>query len=143
MISPEEKRKARELAAQILFQNEFSKEWNISEAIKYFSPQPNKNVSKYAHFLLDQVKSHIEEIDKKIESNSQNWKISRINLVDLSILRVALGEMLYTSTPPKAIIDEAIEVAKKYSTTDSAAFINGILDQVYKNSSLYQSEEPS
>ena len=74
------------------------------------------------------------EIDKLVSSYAKNWTISRMSAVDRSILRMATYEMVFSpeNTPLAAIMDEAIELAKKYSTENSSKFINGLLDQLKK-----------
>jgi N utilization substance protein B len=77
------------------------------------------------------VKASRDEIDAWIERFSQNWKIRRMSRVDRNVLRVAVYELLYChDIPPKVSINEAIDIAKRYGTEDSGAFINGILDSV-------------
>lgn len=75
-----------------------------------------------------------ENIDKKIEDSLTKWKLDRISKVNLSILRLAIGEMLYIEdVPEKVAINEAIEMTKKYSDEKSVSFINGVLDKAFKN----------
>jgi N utilization substance protein B len=74
---------------------------------------------------------HREGIDRRLEKYSEHWRLSRMSTVDRNILRMAVFELLYyRETPPKVVINEALEVAKKYSTQESVAFLNGILDRI-------------
>ncbi len=74
-----------------------------------------------------------EKIDHEIEERSHHWKLNRMSFIDRNILRIALFELLYCDEiPPNATINEAIEIAKTYGDKNSAAFINGILDQIEK-----------
>lgn len=85
----------------------------------------------FAEEILRGVRENRVEIDQLISEKSRNWTISRMARVDLSILRMAIFELLYRSDIPRNVtINEAIEVAKKFGTEDSPAFINGILDEV-------------
>ena len=84
----------------------------------------------FAEELVKGVAANREAIDRRIEEQSKNWSIARISRVDLNILRIALFELLYRSDIPKNVtINEAIEVAKKFGTEESPAFVNGILDE--------------
>ena len=76
----------------------------------------------------------LEEIDKIISDNLKGWTFERIAMVDKQILRIAVYEMLKGQIPNKIIINEAIEIAKKYSTVDAPKFINGILGTIYRKS---------
>lgn len=129
------RRKARELALQIIFQKEFMPNALEQDLLLLFKE----------HFLVDGedinfsqkivavVFSRKEAIDALIEKYSVHWSLKRLSLIDLNILRMAIAELLFFSedtVPSKAVINEAIEIAKKYSSQDSPAFINGILDQI-------------
>src|SRR5687767_6725631 len=129
--------RAREVALQILFQDEFEK------GTAPFDPaRDNKEVHSYASALVQGVQGNLDAIDKVIQENSPNWKIQRMAIVDKNILRIAIFELTLSQEPIpfKTAINEAIELAKKFGSTDSRSFVNGILDQVAKNS---QSGKPS
>lgn len=86
---------------------------------------------EFAEELIQGVKAHRNEIDRLISEKSKHWSISRMARVDLSILRMAVFELLFRGDIPKNVtINEAIEVAKKFGSEDSPAFVNGILDEV-------------
>lgn len=93
-------------------------------------------IVSYADELIKGVRQHSHEIDKSIQSVSQHWKLERMALVDRNILRIAVLEMRFLPSPLKAsiAINEAVEIAKKFGTTESGGFVNGILDQVRKES---------
>ncbi|MCH2533032.1 MAG: transcription antitermination factor NusB [Bdellovibrionales bacterium] len=130
------KHEARELALQVLFQREFLKEADVAESLDYFKglSHPGETTFEYAKNLLLGVLENKERIDEIIASHSNNWKLHRMALVDLNIMRIAVYELEFsnTDTPPKVSIDEAIEIAKRYSTTESSSFINGVLDHIAK-----------
>lgn len=85
----------------------------------------------FAEEILRGVRENLAEIDRLISEKSKNWTIARMARVDLSILRMAIFELLFRSDIPRNVtINEAIEVAKKFGTEDSPSFINGILDEV-------------
>ncbi len=132
-----QQRRSREFALQVLFQREFSKESSPRELVtasaQAFSVE--KEIGQAGSQLVLGILDHLEDIDSKINSTSNNWKTARMALVDLNLLRIACYEMLILDppTPFKVCIDEAVELAKKYGTTESAAFLNGILDQLAKS----------
>jgi N utilization substance protein B len=130
------RRRAREAALQVLFQKEFVTDMDTATSLAYFRDQldfPADSWS-YAEQLLNGVEKHKTEIDALITSKSQNWKISRMAPVDLNLLRIATYEIRFSNdeVPPKVAINEALEIAKRYSGTDSAQFINGLLDEILK-----------
>lgn len=142
------RRAARELALQYLFGHEFQslqhlqhkmtpKEWFQQYAVDF---EVDPETAQFSCLLCDGVLNHQTEIDPVIQSHSAHWKISRMSLVDINILRVAVFEMHFSVNPlnPKIIINEAIDIAKLYGTIDSGSFVNGILDQIAKNLSSVQ-----
>ncbi len=129
------RRQSRELCLQILFQKEFNAELNVESSINYFkqSFSLDDNSLSYARTITLGVLDNLETIDEKINSSSQNWKTSRMSKVDLNILRMSFFEalMLEPANQPKVVINEALEIAKKYSSLDSPTFINGVLDHLF------------
>jgi N utilization substance protein B len=93
--------------------------------------QESAAIREFAGELVEGVVDNREVIQKRIKSQSKNWSLSRMAKVDLNILRIGVFELLFRSDIPKNVtINEAIEVAKKFGTEDSPAFINGILDEI-------------
>ena len=87
----------------------------------------------YADEILHKYFERREDVDRLIEKFSENWTLSRMAVIDRNLLRMAVCEILFCrDTPPKVVIDEAVEIAKKYGSADSPNFINGILDRVMK-----------
>jgi len=126
------RRKARESALQILFQLEFSSD-NYEEVIKEYwkGKKASAKTKNYANWLVRGVISAKEKIDNIIEESSKNWRLSRMATVDRNIIRIATFELLSEQDiPSPIIINEAIEIAKKYGTEDSGQFVNGILDTI-------------
>lgn len=123
------RRKSREMALQFIFQEDFTGS-SPDEILKIFLKGNVVSLKnrKFAEFLFRQYLENRIYIDKLISSHSQNWKLKRMSVVDRSILRMALSEFLYTDTPKVVIIDEAIEIARRYSGDESTEFINGVLD---------------
>ncbi len=127
------RRKARELALQCLYQIDQSSNPDADiELIRQNFQAPKKAVA-YGNELVGGVKSHLDELDRLIEAHSENWQVSRMAVVDRNILRIALFEMLHLADVPDAVaVDEAVEIAKRFSTDEAPAFINGILDAFCK-----------
>ncbi len=126
------RRKARELALQILFQYDLTKgECNTDEFFK--DKEIEDDTKEFAIRLKDAVIEHLQEIDAIIKKKTKGWTLKRMAVVDRNVLRFAICEMMYfPDIPPKVTINEAIEIAKKYGSEDSGQFVNGILDSIYK-----------
>jgi transcription antitermination factor NusB len=139
------RRKGREYALQILYQIEaaFDLESNILFDKKLFDQLNNEVDTFFNHFEASQsIKNHthnlvvgvvknIKQLDKAIQNTSKKWRLSRMAKVDRNLLRMACYEMFFClDIPKKVIINEAIEISKKYGSEHSSAFINGILDQI-------------
>src|SRR5580693_8015545 len=128
------RRKSREYALQMLFQWEMGKQdpARIKEGF-WKNARAQKSTREFANQLFENAASRAEELDPIISSLAQNWRIERMAAIDRAILRLALAEMRATSTPAKVVINEAVELAKKFSSDDASAFINGILDAAAKS----------
>jgi transcription antitermination factor NusB len=138
---------ARKIALQALYQHDLGSKASksppaaceVEPFIETATMDPE--VRQYARRLATGVISASSDLDEKIVAVARNWKLNRIAPVDRCILRLALFEMLETDeVPPKVAINEAIELAKEFSTEQSGAFVNGILDRVYND--LKKSEPP-
>lgn len=140
------RRKGRELTLQVLYALDFP---DKTESIDSYTALNNyveqldglcleadiKTTSSVYEFALDLTKNtllNLDEIDLLIQGQSENWEFSRLALVDKNILRMATYEIVFKRLHPAIIINEAIEISKKYSTENSGRFINGILDSIYK-----------
>lgn len=129
------RRDAREAAVQFLYQVDTHKPEEIEPALAEFWKQSDvkQNVRDFANDLLRGTLAKKTEIDTKIASLADNWDFARLAVVDRNILRLALYEMLFRpEIPPVVSINEAIEIAKKFSTAESGKFVNGLLDRVKK-----------
>jgi len=88
----------------------------------------------FAERIVLGVVEHCEEIDRIVETYSENWRLDRMTIIDRNILRIATFELLYCSeTPPKVVLNEAIDLGKRFGSDDSGSFINGILDRVQRD----------
>lgn len=94
---------------------------------------PSKDVIAYARDLIRDVRTDLAAIDECIQTSVDNWELKRLNAIDRNVLRVAVCELMHRpSVPPRAAVNEAIEIAKEFGTKESAGFINGILDAIVK-----------
>ncbi len=125
------RRKARELALQLLFQTDLTRSspeeildvfWRVNET-------DSKN-RKYAEFLFLKAFESQAQIDELIARHAEHWRLERMAVVDRNVLRMAVGELLYGETPQVVVIDQAIEIARKFSSDESTQFVNGILDAI-------------
>lgn len=130
---------SRELALQVLFQQEFAPKQTVEAGLENFrrSFDAAPEVWAYALEILKGVEKLQPEIDALISKCSAHWTLKRMALVDLNIMRLATFEIKFAApenlVPPAVAINEAVEISKKYGTVDSAAFVNGILDQIVKH----------
>jgi transcription antitermination protein NusB len=135
------RRRSREMALQLLFQTEFAVGGLSGSSVKDMPRkfvedfQIEPKVADYGTQLFYGVTAQLSEIDSTIQASSSHWKVSRMGLVDLMVMRIAVYELKFmdSSLSPSIAIDEAVEIAKKYGSTDSGPFVNGILDQVAKS----------
>jgi N utilization substance protein B len=129
------RRLAREHALQALYAYEMTKgpidEIISNQLIKRFS---DENSLRFAEKLVRSSIENSSDLDGKIEIKALNWEFSRIAILDRLILRIGICELMhFEDIPPKVTINEAIEIAKKYSTEKSGVFVNGILDSVLRD----------
>lgn len=125
---------ARECALQILYQYEMNPE-PISEILgRFWSQQDDvfsEDVRVFAGKLAAGTVEHMPEIDKVVERYADNWEISRMAMIDRNIMRLATYELLYLAdVPPKVTLNEAVNLAKKFSQEESGKFVNGVLDKI-------------
>ncbi|MBZ5497903.1 MAG: transcription antitermination factor NusB [Acidobacteriia bacterium] len=133
------RRTARECALQMLYEFDVGKHdpEMILDSFWEMNEQPEK-VREFACHLFRGALSRIKEIDRLIQGHTKNWRLSRMAAVDRNVLRLAVFELLSdVNTPDTVVINEALEIAKKFSTNESAQFVNGILDSI-KNDLLQE-----
>ncbi len=126
--------RGREIALQLLYWQGITCEEPEKVAEAYFSEYPeDEEVAKFATTLFYGVTKKQVKLDKVIVDYLEHWELERVAILDRHILRLALLELLFLAeTPPVVVIDEAIELSKRFSTDDSFRFVNGILDKVIK-----------
>ncbi len=125
------RRKGRELAVQALYQIELRNDespqvmqllWDQSEV--------GDRAKEFARGLVEGVRGQHQKIDELISAACANWRFERLSTVDVNVLRVAVYELLAGGVPTNVVLDEAIEVARRFGTTESSTFVNGVLDQI-------------
>lgn len=126
----------RENAFKLIYSLEIQKVENVQEQINLYFESNNitdEEAKKYIANAVNGIEEHQEEILKNIETNlKEEWKLSRISKMDLTILKLAIYEIKFTDVPYKVSINEAVELAKKYGEDKSKKFVNGILASVVK-----------
>lgn len=131
------RRKSRELALQYLFSHDFQERGRVPESMAReldlfcSSFDVGQKAMGYGRQLIEGINAHADDIDRLLADHSHNWRVERMSSVDRNILRIAVFEMRYSQEiPAQVAINEALEIAKRYSLQDSVAFINGILDAI-------------
>lgn len=132
--------RSRQRALQVLYQWDLTKQ-PVERAIEaYYDTlysEENENPPRRDQFMEELAKGTCEvseDLDRRIEQNSQNWRLERMPTVDRNILRMAVFELTKKATPPAVVIDEALELARQFAGEGSVSFINGVLDAVNKQS---------
>jgi len=128
------RRKSREFALQMLFQWEVGAH-SPEKVLASFLPAHNANieVKVFAQSLFEGTVEHVESIDPLLRRHAEHWKLERMAAVDRNVLRLALYELLHhPETPPAVVINEALELARRFSAAESVEFVNGVLDAVRK-----------
>ena len=129
----------RKLAMQLLYQKDIH-HCEINDLIERFFSNTNylAETKDWATQLSLSVEKHVSDCDELIRTYAIDWDLERIALIDKNILRIAIYELLHTKTPSTVILNEAIEMAKKYASDESPKFINGILDKIVKKVCLQE-----
>ena len=127
----------RELAFKLVYSLEIQKESDLEEQIQTYIENndiTNEQAIEYIQSTVKGIEKNKEDIENAIKANlKSNWKIERVSRVDLSILKLAVYEIKYTNLPFKVVINEAVELAKKYGVDTSSKFVNGMLASIVKD----------
>jgi transcription antitermination protein NusB len=128
--------RAREVAMQLLFERDHNAAVTRPEVEGFVQGRLREPALRtYCLQLYDGVVKNQEEIDRRLAAAAENWRLPRMATVDRNVLRLGAFELLYyPETPPAVALDEAIELARRFGTADSAAFVNGVLDRLRKSS---------
>ena len=126
--------KSREFAMQMLFQWDMSRQDPAKLESKFWkSVKAAEKTREFANKLFEGAAKEASSLDEFISKHCENWRFERLAAIDRAILRLAIHEMSSTDTPPKVVLNEAVELAKKFSSEESGAFVNGVLDSVHKS----------
>src|SRR5215212_3725320 len=131
------RRKARECALQMLFAADVS-QTRPDELVRIYwtelgDADVEEHAREFATRLVTGTLSHLVELDERIKSRAEHWRISRMAVVDRNILRLAVYEFMHEPTPRTVAINEALEIARRFSTYEATQFINGILDAIKRD----------
>jgi len=122
---------------QMLFQWDMSQQDFTKLEMKFWkSAQAAEKTRAFANKLFEGAAKNVPALDAIIVKHADNWRFERLSAIDRAILRLAIHEMNGTDTPPKVILNEAVELAKKFSSEESGSFVNGVLDAVHKSMKL-------
>ena len=128
------RREARESAFKLIFETLF-KDAEEETLIEVTSPLKKEEDKEFCEKLFSLYEQHREELEEIIKKNLTNFDISRVFRIDLALVYLALTEIYYVGTPKAVVINEVLEIAKKYSTFKSSKFINGLLSAIMENES--------
>jgi N utilization substance protein B len=136
------RRRSRELALQMLFQWEVGAHTPATVLAGFLESQKaDAEVKEFARAIFEGTLAHLETIDPLLRRHTEHWKLERMAAVDRNLLRLATYELLHEpDTPPAVVINEALELARRFSAADSAEFVNGVLDAIRK--AMTQPAEP-
>jgi N utilization substance protein B len=122
--------RAREVALQVLYQDDLNPQGNPHAADEFLRRRlRDDELVEFARSLVAGVRRNRAELDARLEQVAENWSLKRMAATDRNLLRLGAFEILFTDTPGAVVIDEAVEIAKRYGTRLSAQFVNGILDR--------------
>ena len=137
-VDPAARHRAREAALQMLYQAEIGRAGAYETVATYWpANDPDSEVSEelreFANGLVRETLTRLPEIDALLAAHARNWRVERMAVIDRVVLRLAVAELLTQPlTPPKVVINEALELARTFSGDESVAFVNGVLDAVRK-----------
>jgi N utilization substance protein B len=126
--------RAREVALQLLFQRDQNATVDRPATERFVHDRlRDANLEAFCLGLFDGVATHQADIDKRLADAAENWRVARMATVDRNVLRLGAYELLHTAdTPPAVVLDEAINLARRYGSADSPAFVNGVLDKLHR-----------
>ena len=125
------RRKARELALQMLYQSDLNPDVDPDTVRAMIHEQlRDDSLRQFAWILYTGVMERRDDLDSRIEGIAENWTLSRMTATDRNIIRLGAFELLHSDTPPRVAVDEAIELAKRFGAEQSPQFVNGILDRL-------------
>jgi len=134
MTTTQPRHVGRQRAVQALFSLENATPVDLEQGLPHFwasvEEETSTHAREFAEMLVRGVVGSREELDEAVQAQSENWRLERMARVDRNVLRLAAYELLYTETPARVVINEAVEVARTFGSESSPAFVNGILDKL-------------
>jgi N utilization substance protein B len=129
------RRRAREVVLQVLYADDLNPSRNLAVSDRFLSERLNNRLAlvEFARQLLGGVRRNRGELDTTLSERTKNWSLSRMAVTDRNILRLGAFEILYTETPDRVAINEAVELAKRYGARQSSQFVNGVLDRLLRD----------
>ena len=131
---------SREEAFKLLYSLQMQSDYDLEEQIQFFIDEENitdNNAIKYINETIRGIDQNNEQIENNVKENiKSNWSISRISRIDLTLLKLGIYEILYSKLPYKVVVNEIVELAKKYGDDSSKSFVNGVLASIIKNNNL-------
>jgi len=128
------RRKSREFALQMLFEWDMTRQDTARvEKLFWKSARAAASTRDFANELFEGAVGQADSIDSMIGKLAENWRLDRLAAIDRNILRLAIYELRASTAPPKVVVDEALELAKKFSSAEAPAFLNGVLDAALKS----------
>ena len=127
--------RAREVVLQILYEDDLNPDRNMAVADEFLRGRLNhdEELVGFAVELLAGVRRNRGELNALLEERAENWSLARMAVTDRNVMRLAAYEMLYTDTPDRVVINEAIELARSYGSQQSSQFVNGVLDRILRD----------
>jgi N utilization substance protein B len=135
--------RAREVALQLLFQRDHNPGVESAAVERFIHDRlSDTSLQEFCKSLFQGVLGHAEEIDTRLTQAAENWRLPRMAGVDRNVLRLGAFELLFSSeTPPGVVLNEAIELARRFGSADSPGFVNGVLDQIRRSLDPIETEE--
>jgi len=126
--------RAREIVLQVLYQNELNPDQPDLIRTRFVEARlgHNDKLVAFAKSLIEGVREHREKLDEELKKTARNWRLSRMATTDRNVLRLGAYELLFTDAPGRVVINEAIELARRYGSDNSSKFVNGVLDRLMK-----------
>lgn len=135
---------AREVALQLLFQHDLNPNVSREDVLRHAREQIDEDDAlRFALALYDGTRERLPDIDDRLGKAAENWRLVRMAVIDRNVLRLGAYELDDADTPANVTLNEAIELARKYGSADSPAFVNGVLDRLNKDRSAPPPAEPS
>jgi len=135
------RRRAREVVLQVLYEDDMNPTRNMMLSKQFIEKRMlrNKPLVNFSEDLLAGVRTRRNEIDSLVGKYAANWSVKRMSTIDRNVIRLATYEMVFGNVPGRVVINEAIELAKRYGHVNSGSFVNGILDKILRETSKKES----